>query len=83
MGKMYSILLFAGLAVSSLAKAAVPDAWATPPTLVERATSVDWGNVGGVVLGIAGLGLLGLVAFTVGTGWILLLKSMLRRLRAQ
>jgi hypothetical protein len=50
-------------------------------------TGVDWGNVGGIALGvvlaIAGLGLLGLIAFTVGTGWILLLKSMLRRLRAQ
>jgi hypothetical protein len=49
--------------------------------------SIPWGDVCiatvDIVLGLAGLGLLGLIAFTVGTGWILLLKGMLRRLRAQ
>jgi hypothetical protein len=71
MGKMYSIVVFAGLAVGGLVGCGT-----------QFMTSNDWCVVGGVALLAAGVVVLGLIAFTVGTGWILLLKSMLRRLRA-
>jgi hypothetical protein len=52
-------------------------------------TGVNWSAVGTIaagtiyaILGLAALGLLGLIAFTIGAGWVLLLKSVLRRLRA-
>jgi hypothetical protein len=78
MGKKYGLFMLESLVVGSLmgCGARYVD-W----------TGVDWSNIGGMALGavfgLAGLGLLGLIAFTVGTGWILLLKGMLRRLRAQ